>query len=78
MLVFISLRRSAKVLSFHPPDRLADEGGGVRQLEFFLDVEAMDFDRLHAQMEMLGNLARPPALADQLEDLEFAISQAAE
>ena len=58
-----------------PLDGVAGEGWGVAELEFFFDVLAMDFDGLHAEVKLLSDLAGAFALADELENFEFAVGQ---
>ena len=44
-------------------------------MQFLADAEAMGLDRLDAQLELAGDLAGGVAVADQLEDFEFAVRQ---
>ena len=41
-----------------------------------LNVGAVDFHRLDAQVKALGNIARPLAQPDQLVNLEFTVRPA--
>src|SRR5207247_1152455 len=66
---------TAGVLSLHPADGVADERGGVLQFELRLDVGTMHVHRLGAEMELLRDVARAFALADELEDLELAVTE---
>src|SRR5688500_7269308 len=56
-------------------DRVSEQVAGGRQAQFALQVFAVGFDRLDADVEQFGDLAIAHALPDVSEDLEFPIAQ---
>ncbi len=56
-----------------PFDRVADQFIAVLEVELGLDVFAVCFDGLGAQVQSLGYLTRAQALTDQLEHLQLTI-----
>ena len=54
------------------PDGVADELHAVAHAELGEDVRAVALDRLLAQHELAGDLARRPRLGDELDDLHLA------
>ena len=61
-------RRSLRV---HPIEGVVDQFGSAFQAELALDVFAVGFDGLDAQVQFVSNLARAMPLADQV-DVAFA------
>src|SRR5262245_32132783 len=57
------------------PEGVADEPGGVVNVELRHDVSAMRLGGLHTDVEQLSDLLRGLALGDQLEDLALASGQ---
>src|SRR5947209_8354751 len=53
------------LLPFDPLNRVTDQFRRVLQIELFLDLLAVIFDRLHAEMKFLGDLACAAPLADE-------------
>src|SRR5438552_14406545 len=51
------------------------ELGRVLQPQLRFDVFAVGFDRFHAEVELLGNVARAAGGGDELENLQLAIGQ---
>src|SRR5665213_1168290 len=47
----------------------------VLKIQLLLDVSAMGFNRLDAQVKFLGDGPRAVSLADQAEDFQFAVAQ---
>src|ERR1051326_9176267 len=45
------------------------------QIQLRFDARAISLDRFDIEMERLRDFARAPALADELQDLEFAIAE---
>ena len=64
-----------RLLRLPPLNCVLNQLGCVSEVELFLNVRAMRFDRLNAEMELFGNLAGAVALADEAEHFEFAIAQ---
>ena len=54
---------------------MSDQLQNCLQAELLSDVRPVDFDRLHAQVKLLGDLARADPGADELEHLELAVAQ---
>src|ERR1039458_3231682 len=68
--------QSGWILDFRPANGITDKVSPTHQFELVLDICAVHFDGLNAQMKVLGNLARPLALSDELEDFELAVREA--
>ncbi len=64
------------VFELHPLDRMAKQFRCVLQFELALDVLAMRFDGLDAQVKIFGDLAGRCSVSDHFEDLQFPIGQA--
>lgn len=66
-------RPALAALRFHPPDGVADEGGGILQVELLLNVAAVHVDRFGAKIELRGNIPGAFSRANQLEHLKLAV-----
>ena len=62
-------------LRFHPAEGVMHEVVGGIQSKLFLEVGAVDLDGFDAQMQLLGDVARALAAANQLEHLEFTVGE---
>src|SRR5690349_3024114 len=67
--------RSSSILALYPADGIPDQGWRIFQLELLLNVQTVDFDGLHADMEELRDLTGAFALPDELQDFEFAVGE---
>src|SRR5947209_18926688 len=56
-----------------PLHRVTCDLARIAQFELFLDVRAMGFDRLGAEMQRAGDLLNFLAFADALENLNFTV-----
>lgn len=56
-------------------DGVLGELGGAFEVELFFDVGFVSFDCFHAEVEAFGDLARGEAVADEVEDFQFAIAE---
>src|SRR5688572_2506825 len=63
-------------IALHPTHGEMDEFARGGELKLALDVEAMDFDSLDAEVQFFRNVPRIFAVADQLEDFKLAIGEA--
>src|SRR5688572_4991348 len=61
--------------AIHPLDGSADELSGGFDLELVLDVRAVGFHRLDAEIEGVGDLAGPLPFSKRAEDFELAITE---
>src|ERR1017187_1794081 len=68
--------QSGWILDLRPANGITDQVGPAHQFELVLDIRAVHFDGLNAQMKVLGDLAGPLALPDELEDFELAVGEA--
>ena len=59
-----------------PLDGMEHHLGGALQVQLVLDTIAEGVDGRNGKAEILGNLAHALALAQHLEDLQFAITEA--
>jgi hypothetical protein len=55
---------------------MVDKFARAAEVQFLLDVGAMGFNRFNAQMQFLSDGPGAMTLADQIENLQFAITQA--
>src|SRR5271156_5985991 len=62
------------VLIFLPADGFAHQFVDVGQVELFLDAGGIALDGFEADMQVLGNLPRAVAGAQQLKDLQFPVA----
>src|SRR5687768_17773198 len=58
-----------------PIDGEPDHFSAILEAELFLDVSAMGFDGLDAEMKLVGDFASAEATAEKLKHLEFAIGE---
>jgi hypothetical protein len=58
-----------------PADRFPQELGSAGEIQFLFDPRTVGLDRLHADPERFGYLARGASLAEPLEDLQFAVAE---
>lgn len=56
-------------------DRVLNQFGGVLQVELFLDVRPVRFDRFNAQVKFLRNLPGCASLPNERKHFQFAITQ---
>src|SRR5439155_4092383 len=63
-------------LVHHVLHGIADQLRATRQIQFFLDALAVSLYGFHRQAQFFGDLAWADAVADHLEDLEFAVGEA--
>src|SRR5262249_18278558 len=61
-------------LAFGPANSVAQYGGSILELKLLADVGAVHFHGLHADIEDIRDLLGALALADKLENLEFAVA----
>ena len=66
-------RRQSLALGVDPSDGGPEKFVGVYQVKFVLDVGAVSFDGLDAQMQFFGHLPRPISGPDEAKDLQFAV-----
>src|SRR5688572_774653 len=64
-------RRIPEALDIAPLNGVLNQLRGVIEVELLLDMCAMGFDRLYAQVKLLGDLSRALALADHVEYFQF-------
>ena len=66
---------SLNTAEFHPTCCGAQQFGSIRKGEFVLQMLAIRLDRLGAELEVLTDLNRAQATAQQLEHLQLPIGQ---
>lgn len=59
----------------HPLDRIAVQLGTIGEVEFDLEFLAIGVDRVNAEVELVGDGAGGLSLADEGEDLQFAVRE---
>src|SRR5258705_3449065 len=67
--------RSAAAAGLNPLRRALGQFGSCLEAQLVLDVLAVGFDRLDAQVQGVGDLACAPALTDQPEHLQLAVAE---
>ena len=70
---FSRRKKSSALFADAPLNRMLHQFSCTAQRELLLDVRLVGFDRLHADMQFLGNLPGGVALTDQPEDFQFAV-----
>ena len=60
----------------HPPYGEVLQLSGSPEIHFLFNPLSMRIDRRYAELERRGYLTRRMAMPDQLQDLQFAVSQA--
>jgi len=64
----------AEVAGFHPAHGEADEGGAIRQVEFFADAGAVDFDGFWRDAEAFGDFIGAQSGTEVFKNLEFSVA----
>ena len=59
-------------------NRVLDQLAAAAKRQLLFDVGLVGFDRLHAEVQFLGDLARAASFADETEDFELAIRESRE
>ena len=65
-----------EMIAFYPMDGVQGEFVGVLKIHFDFDVRSVGLNWFcRADMQFLGDLARPVTLTDELKNLQFAVTQ---
>ena len=59
----------------HPLRRFPLQFSGILQVELLLDLVAVCFNRVGAEVEAVGNRASRVAVADELKDFQLAVTE---